>query len=135
MHFWTFSLIHRQLQRKVAGLAFVPALGLLSTSEPVSPCGQGDGPSRTVLKEGDYGLRTGTCGSQRIFKAPFEQGSHRCLAANTVMLLQRWEHFISFKILFIYLFERERGAEGEGQAHSVLSMEPDMGFDPRTLRL
>ena len=40
---------------------------------------------------------------------------------------------------FIYLYERERqrmegGTEEEGQADSQLSVEPDKGLDPRTLR-
>ena len=44
-----------------------------------------------------------------------------------------------FKILFIYLREREhahkqRGeAEAEGEADSLLSREPDIGLDLRTL--
>ena len=44
------------------------------------------------------------------------------------------------KILFMYLREREREraqaggeAEGEGEAGSLLSREPDVGFNPRTL--
>ena len=50
--------------------------------------------------------------------------------------------FIFFKKDFIYLFEREReresmsregGAEREGEADSLLSREPDVGLDPRTL--
>ena len=47
--------------------------------------------------------------------------------------------FFFFKILFIYLREREhkqgweeKGAEGE--ADSPLSREPDEGLDPRILR-
>ena len=41
-----------------------------------------------------------------------------------------------FKILFIYLTERESKAEGagEGEVRSPLSWEPDVGLDPRTLR-
>jgi len=42
--------------------------------------------------------------------------------------------------IFIYLFDREiehkwaeRQAEGEGEAGSPLSREPDAGLDPRTL--
>ena len=47
------------------------------------------------------------------------------------------------KILFVYLRERERksahtngvgGAEGEGDAGSPLSREPDAGLHPRTPR-
>jgi len=51
--------------------------------------------------------------------------------------------YLFFKILFIYLsvrdWERKRervgrgGAEGEGQADSVLSTEPDAGLGPTTL--
>ena len=42
------------------------------------------------------------------------------------------------KILFIYLREIEKrrgeqGEEGEGEAESPLSREPDAGLDPRTL--
>ena len=40
------------------------------------------------------------------------------------------------RILFIYLFEREHkwgaGTEGEGEADSLLSREPDAGLDPGT---
>ena len=52
-------------------------------------------------------------------------------------------YFVSKKYLFIYLREREqerafrRGAEGEGeypQADSRLSMEPNVGLDPKILR-
>ena len=44
-----------------------------------------------------------------------------------------------FKILFIYLTEREitsrqRGRQREEEAGSLLSREPDAGLDPRTLR-
>ena len=44
-----------------------------------------------------------------------------------------------FKILFIYLTEKEReqsggGAEAEGEAGSPLSREPNTGLHPRTLR-
>ena len=48
--------------------------------------------------------------------------------------------FWEFKILFIYLRERESvsrgvgGAEGEGQAHSMLSTEPYVGLSLTTLR-
>ena len=61
--------------------------------------------------------------------------------------------FLSFNILFkfnlptygvtpsaypikdFYLFERaQAGEEGEGEADSLLSREPDMGLNPRTLR-
>lgn len=41
--------------------------------------------------------------------------------------------FFFFKILFIYLTERERtpeGGAGEGEAGFPLSREPDAGFDP-----
>ena len=43
-----------------------------------------------------------------------------------------------FKVLFIYLTENERAqiggtAEGEGEADSPLSREPNMGLNPRTL--
>ena len=41
-------------------------------------------------------------------------------------------HF--FKDLFIYLTERERSQVGrEAEAGSLLSREPDVGLDPRTL--
>ena len=45
--------------------------------------------------------------------------------------------FVVFKYL-IYLTEREKeraqaGREGEGEADSPLSREPDLGLDPRTL--
>ena len=53
-----------------------------------------------------------------------------------------WFHFLFFKI---YLFERERerermgrgnrGRGRESQAGSLVSIEPDMGLHPRTLRL
>ena len=39
-------------KEKPWGLPSVPALGPLSASEPVSPCGQWGGPSGTLLKEG-----------------------------------------------------------------------------------
>ena len=47
--------------------------------------------------------------------------------------------FFFFKILFIYLRESERAqaggpAEGEGEAGSPPSREPDVGLDPRTPR-
>ena len=47
--------------------------------------------------------------------------------------------FYFLKILFIYLTDRdhkqaERQAEREGEAGSLLSREPDVGLDPRTLR-
>ena len=59
--------------------------------------------------------------------------------------------FFVFKILFIYLRERARrctselvqaharasaggAAGGEGEADSLLSREPDVGLNPRTLR-
>jgi len=50
-------------------------------------------------------------------------------------------HSFFLEILFIYLRERETGTEheqgkeveGEGEAHSLLSREPDAGLDPRTL--
>ena len=39
-----------------------------------------------------------------------------------------------FKSLFIYLIKREQeqggGAEGEGEADSLMSRDPDMGLDP-----
>lgn len=40
-----------------------------------------------------------------------------------------------FKILFIYLRDSvsKRAGEGEGEADSPLSREPDMGLNPRTL--
>ena len=49
-----------------------------------------------------------------------------------------------FFLRFYYLFEREKAresmgrggqgwAEGEGEAESLLSREPDSGLDPRTL--
>jgi len=47
--------------------------------------------------------------------------------------------FHIFKRFFIYSFERERehkqgvGAEGEGEADALLSREPDVELDPRTL--
>ena len=46
--------------------------------------------------------------------------------------------FCFFKILFMYLRERKkqqsRGwAEGEGEADSLLSREPDSGLNPKTL--
>jgi len=46
---------------------------------------------------------------------------------------------LSLPVIFflkIYLFWRESGggAEGEGQADSSPSKEPDVGLDPRTLR-
>ena len=46
--------------------------------------------------------------------------------------------FFFFKVLFIYLTQREpkqreRQAEGEGEAGSPLSREPEVGLDPRTL--
>ena len=45
-------------------------------------------------------------------------------------------HF--FKKDFMYLFEREKersqaGGEREGEVDSLLSREPDAGYDPRTL--
>ena len=48
-------------------------------------------------------------------------------------------YFIFKKILFIYLTERERAqaggaAEGEGEADFLLSREPDVGLDLKTLR-
>ena len=47
-----------------------------------------------------------------------------------------WMHF--FKIYFYFISEREskwgQGAEGEGQADSELSTEPDVRPDSRTLR-
>ena len=56
-----------------------------------------------------------------------------------------WGRLISFlKKDFIYLFNTDRkgertqvggAAEGEGEADSPLSKEPDVGLDPRTLRL
>ena len=47
--------------------------------------------------------------------------------------------FLKILFFFIYLTERdhkqaERQAEGEGEAGSPLSREPDSGLDPRTLR-
>ena len=48
--------------------------------------------------------------------------------------------WVFFKILFIYLTEREgaragtqAGGVGEGEAGSSLSREPDAGLDPRAL--
>ena len=47
--------------------------------------------------------------------------------------------FKFFKKDFIYVYDRERAltsrglAEGEGEAGSPLSREPDVGLDPRTL--
>jgi len=48
--------------------------------------------------------------------------------------------FFFLKILFIYLTEREiaragtqAGGVGEGEAGFLLSREPDVGLDPRTL--
>ena len=35
---------------------------------------------------------------------------------------------------FIYLRRERESTEGEGEADSLLSREPDMGLDPRTLR-
>ena len=35
--------------------------------------------------------------------------------------------------VFIYLREHQLRAEGEGEVGSLLSREPDMGLDPRTL--
>ena len=40
-------------------------------------------------------------------------------------------------MVFIYLRQRAqvgRGSEGEGEVGSLLSMEPNTGLDPRTLR-
>ena len=49
--------------------------------------------------------------------------------------------FFGFFLDFIHSSERERekaqvrrGAEGEGEADSPLSTEPDMGLDSKTLR-
>ena len=46
--------------------------------------------------------------------------------------------FFILKILFIYLFERERaqaeGEEAEGEVDSQLSRDPNARLDPRTLR-
>lgn len=45
--------------------------------------------------------------------------------------------FASSNFYFIHLRKGEKdraGAEREGQADSSLSREPDMGFNPRTLR-
>jgi len=51
--------------------------------------------------------------------------------------------FFFFKILFIHLTQKERErqriqargvAEGEGEADSLLSREPDVGLHPRTLK-
>ena len=52
---------------------------------------------------------------------------------------ERFAELFFFKILFIYLTERdhkqaERQAEREEEAGSPLSREPDAGLDPRTLR-
>ena len=55
------------------------------------------------------------------------------------------DSFFFFKILLINLFERERknvcteesvgvGVGRESQAGATLSMEPDVGLDPMTLR-
>jgi len=48
--------------------------------------------------------------------------------------------FLKLKILFAHLRERGResaqaggGAEGEGEAGILLSRDPDLGLDPRTL--
>ena len=53
-----------------------------------------------------------------------------------------WKQFLIFlkKILFIHLRERERawagrGAEGEAEADSPLSREPDAALDPRTPKI
>ena len=40
--------------------------------------------------------------------------------------------FFSFLKDFIYLFDRGGGAEGEGEANTWMSREPDVGLDPRT---
>ena len=45
--------------------------------------------------------------------------------------------FFFLEILFIYLMENEQEStrtEGEREAGSSLSREPDVGLDPRTLR-
>ena len=41
--------------------------------------------------------------------------------------------FLFFKD-FLFIYERETDTEGEGQADSTLSMEPDLGLYLRTLR-
>ena len=54
--------------------------------------------------------------------------------------LDPYSFFVFFKILFIYLTERETaragtqaGGVGEGEAGFPPSREPDAGLDPRTL--
>ena len=51
------------------------------------------------------------------------------------IIFMRAHTLFFLKILFIYLTEREstvgRRAEGEGEADSPLSREPDTGLDPR----
>lgn len=42
--------------------------------------------------------------------------------------------FVFFLKDFLFIRERERGTEGEGQADSMLGIEPDVGLDLRTLR-
>ena len=71
------------------------------------------------------------------------RGSMNCLkiSANTqirnLCLMQRRQQIFVFKILFVYLRERERehegevgGTKGEGEAGSPLSREPNMGSIP-----
>ena len=52
--------------------------------------------------------------------------------------MARYSFLFCFFKDFMYLFESERekelGAEGEGEAGSLLSKEPSAGLDPRTPR-
>ena len=76
------------------------------------------------------GLDPRTPGSHPELKADAQPLSH----PDIPLLL-----FFKIFYLFIYLREREikqewEGAEGEGEADSPLSSEPDAGLDIRTLR-